>query len=151
MWKEFKEFAVKGNVVDMAVGIIIGTAFGAIAKSLVSDIIMPPLGLIISNVDFADIFWVLKSGNPAGPYASVAEAAKAGAVTMNVGVFVNLVINFLLVAFAVFLLVKGVNQLKREQAAPAAPPAPAMKDCPKCLLSIPAAATKCGHCTADLG
>lgn len=149
MWKEFKEFAVKGNVVDMAVGIIIGAAFGAIAKSLVSDIIMPPLGLLISNVDFADIFWVLKSGNPAAPYASVAEAAKAGAVTMNVGVFINLVINFVLVAFAVFLLVKGVNQLKREQAAPPAPPA--VKDCPKCLMSIPAAATKCGHCTADLG
>ncbi|MFH1059735.1 MAG: large-conductance mechanosensitive channel protein MscL [Pseudomonadota bacterium] len=147
IWNEFKEFAIKGNVVDMAVGIIIGTAFGAIAKSLVSDIIMPPLGLIISNVDFADLFWVLKAGNPAGPYASVAAAAKAGAVTMNVGVFINLVINFLLVAFAVFMLVKGVNRLKREQAAPPAPP---MKDCPKCLMSIPAAAAKCGHCTADL-
>lgn len=149
MWKEFKEFAVKGNVVDMAVGIIVGTAFGAIAKSLVSDIVMPPLGLLISNVDFADLFWVLKAGNPAGPYATLAEAAKAGAVTMNLGVFINLVINFLLVSFAVFLLVKGVNRLKREEVKPA--PAPTSKDCPFCLMSIPIKATKCGHCTADLG
>jgi len=149
MWKEFKEFAVKGNVVDMAVGIIIGTAFGAIAKSLVSDIIMPPLGLIISNVDFADLFWVLQAGNPAGPYPTLAEAAKAGAVTINVGVFINLVINFLLVSFAVFLLVKGVNRLKREEVKPE--PAPTMKDCPFCQMSIPIKATKCGHCTADLG
>ncbi len=147
MWKEFKEFAIKGNVVDMAVGIIVGTAFGAIAKSLVSDIVMPPLGLIISNVDFADLFWVLKAGNPAGPYATLAEAAKAGAVTMNLGVFINLVINFLLVSFAVFLLVKGVNRLKREEVKPAA----TSKDCPYCQMSIPIKATKCGHCTADLG
>ena len=148
MWKEFKEFAVKGNVVDMAVGIIIGTAFGAIAKSLVSDIIMPPLGLIISNVDFADLFWVLQAGNPAGPYATLAEAAKAGAVTMNLGVFINLVINFLLVSFAVFLLVKGVNRLKRQEIKPE--PAPTSKDCPYCQMSIPIKASKCGHCTADL-
>lgn len=148
MWKEFKEFAVKGNVVDMAVGIIVGTAFGAIAKSLVSDIVMPPLGLIISNVDFADLFWVLKAGNPAGPYATLAEAAKAGAVTMNLGVFINLVINFLLVSFAVFLLVKGVNRLKREEIKPE--PAPTSKDCPYCQMSIPIKASKCGHCTADL-
>lgn len=148
MWKEFKEFAVKGNVVDMAVGIIVGTAFGAIAKSLVSDIVMPPLGLIISNVDFADLFWVLKAGNPAGPYATLTEAAKAGAVTMNLGVFINLVINFLLVSFAVFLLVKGVNRLKRQDIKPE--PAPASKDCPYCQMSIPIKASKCGHCTADL-
>lgn len=148
MWKEFKEFAVKGNVVDMAVGIIVGTAFGAIAKSLVSDIVMPPLGLIISNVDFADLFWVLKAGNPADPYATLAEAAKAGAVTMNLGVFINLVINFLLVSFAVFLLVKGVNRLKREEIKPE--PAPTSKDCPYCQMSIPIKASKCGHCTADL-
>lgn len=148
MWKEFKEFAVKGNVVDMAVGIIVGTAFGAIAKSLVSDIVMPPLGLIISNVDFADLFWVLKAGNPAGPYATLAEAAKAGAVTMNLGVFINLVINFLLVSFAVFLLVKGVNRLKRQEIKPE--PAPTSKDCPYCQMSIPIKASKCGHCTADL-
>jgi large conductance mechanosensitive channel len=110
---------------------------------------MPPLGLIISNVDFADLFWVLKAGNPAGPYATLAEAAKAGAVTMNLGVFINLVINFLLVSFAVFLLVKGVNRLKREEVKPAS--APTSKDCPFCLMSIPIKATKCGHCTADLG
>ncbi len=148
MWKEFREFAVKGNVVDMAVGIIIGAAFGSIAKSLVSDIIMPPIGLLLGNVDFSAIFWVLKEGSPAGPYPTVAEAAKAGAVTMNVGLFLNLVVNFLIVSFAVFLLVKGVNRLKRQQEA--TPAAPTAKDCPYCLMSIPIKAVRCGHCAADL-
>ena len=148
MWKEFKEFAVKGNVVDMAVGIIIGAAFGSIAKSLVSDIIMPPIGLLLGNVDFSAIFLLLKEGSPAGPYTTVAEAAKAGAVTMNLGLFLNLVINFLLVSFAVFLLVKGINRLKRQQEAPAA--APQTRDCPYCLMSIPTKAVRCGHCASDL-
>ncbi len=143
MWKDFKEFAMRGNVVDMAVGIIIGAAFGAIVKSLVSDIIMPPLGLILSNADFSDFFLVLKQGSPAGPYASVALAAKAGAVTLNLGLFLNVVLNFLIVAFAVFLLVRAVSRLQKPKEAKT-------KDCPYCLMSIPVQAVKCGHCTAEL-
>ncbi|WP_411971123.1 large conductance mechanosensitive channel protein MscL [Halomonas rhizosphaerae] len=123
MFKEFKEFAVRGNVVDMAVGIIIGGAFGTIVQSLVNDVLMPPIGLLMGGVDFSDIFLVLKGE---GPYATLADATAAGAVTLNVGVFVNNVISFLIVAFAVFLLVKGVNRLRRQQAAtptePTAPP-----------------------------
>jgi|SRR5690554_1078411 len=123
MVKEFKEFAVKGNVVDMAVGIIIGGAFGTIVKSLVADIIMPPIGLLLGGVDFADLFVVLKGE---GTFATLAEAAEAGAVTINYGMFINNVISFLIVAFAVFMLVKSINRLKREEeAAPASAPAPA--------------------------
>lgn len=123
MVKEFKEFAVKGNVVDMAVGIIIGGAFGTIVKSLVADIIMPPIGLLLGGVDFADLFVVLKGE---GTFATLAEAAEAGAVTINYGMFINNVISFLIVAFAVFMLVKSINRLKREEeAAPAPAPAPA--------------------------
>lgn len=122
MLKEFKEFAVRGNVVDMAVGIIIGGAFGTIVTSLVNDVLMPPIGLLLGGVDFTDLFWVLKGE---GPYATLVEAAEAGAVTINLGVFINSVISFLIVAFAVFLLVKGINRLRREQEeAPAEPPAP---------------------------
>ncbi|MFH1035140.1 MAG: large-conductance mechanosensitive channel protein MscL [Pseudomonadota bacterium] len=146
MWKDFKEFAMRGNVVDMAVGIIIGAAFGAIVKSLVSDIIMPPLGMIISNADFSDLFVVLKQGAPVGPYASVALAAKAGAVTLNLGLFINVVINFFIVAFAVFMLVRGVNRLQKPKETPPAK----TKDCPYCLMAIPVKAVKCGHCTADI-
>ncbi|HLV18607.1 MAG TPA: large-conductance mechanosensitive channel protein MscL, partial [Pseudomonas sp.] len=113
MFKEFKEFAVRGNVVDMAVGIIIGGAFGTIVSSLVNDVLMPPIGLLMGGVDFSDIFLVLKGE---GSYATLADAAAAGAVTINVGVFVNNVISFLIVAFAVFLLVKGINRLRRQQA-----------------------------------
>ncbi|MBB3185627.1 large conductance mechanosensitive channel [Halomonas fontilapidosi] len=122
MFKEFKEFAVRGNVVDMAVGIIIGGAFGTIVKSLVNDVLMPPIGLLMGGVDFSDIFLVLKGE---GPYATLADATAAGAVTLNVGVFVNNVVSFLIVAFAVFLLVKGINRLRRQQtAAPTEPTAP---------------------------
>lgn len=122
MFKEFKEFAVRGNVVDMAVGIIIGGAFGTIVSSLVNDVLMPPIGLLMGGVDFSDIFLVLKGE---GPYATLADATAAGAVTINVGVFVNNVISFLIVAFAVFMLVKGINRLRRQQAeAPAEPAAP---------------------------
>lgn len=120
MVKEFKEFAVKGNVVDMAVGIIIGGAFGTIVKSLVSDVIMPPIGLMLGGVDFTDLFVVLKGE---GEFVTLADAAAAGAVTINYGVFINNVISFLIVAFAVFLLVKSINKLKRqEEAAPPPPP-----------------------------
>jgi large conductance mechanosensitive channel len=123
--KEFKEFAVKGNVLDMAVGIIIGAAFGTIVKSLVDDILMPPIGLLLGGVDFSDLFVTLRAGEVAGPYATLALAREAGAVTVNYGLFVNGLISFLIVAFAVFLVVKSFNKLRaREEAAPAAPPPP---------------------------
>lgn len=149
MLKEFKEFAVKGNVVDMAVGIIIGGAFGTIAKSLVADVIMPPIGLALGGVDFADMFVILKEGaKAAGPYATVAAAKEAGAVTLNWGVFINNVISFLLVAVSVFILVKGINAAKREEEE--APADPTEKDCPHCFTSIPIKATRCPNCTAQL-
>jgi large conductance mechanosensitive channel len=148
MFKEFKEFAMRGNVVDMAVGIIIGAAFGTIVKSLVSDVIMPPIGLVLGNVDFSNLFVVLKSGAAAGPYKALADAQSAGAVTLNYGIFVDNIISFLIVAFAVFLLVKGMNQLKRKEEAPA--PAPTTKECQYCLSSIPIKATRCPHCTSEL-
>ncbi|MEW6413276.1 MAG: large conductance mechanosensitive channel protein MscL [Candidatus Zixiibacteriota bacterium] len=150
MMKEFKEFAVKGNVVDMAVGIIIGAAFGTIVKSLVEDVIMPPIGLLLGNVDFSNLFIVLKQGAEiAAPYATIADAQAAGAVTLNYGMFVNTVISFLIVAFAVFMLVKSVNKLKRQQEAPPAP-SPTTKECPFCLSEIPIKARKCPHCTSEL-
>jgi large conductance mechanosensitive channel len=148
MLKEFKEFAVRGNVIDMAVGIILGTAFGAIVKSLVSDVIMPPIGLALGNVDFANLFFLLKAGDPAGPYASLADAQAAGAVTINYGFFVNTIISFIIIAFVVFLLVRYINRLKREEEAP--PPEPTTKDCPYCLSSIPIKATRCPQCTSEL-
>lgn len=126
MLKEFREFAVKGNVVDMAVGIIIGAAFGKIVDSLVKDVIMPPIGLLLGKVDFSNLFVVLKPGAQAGPYLSVEAAQKAGAVTFNYGMFINTIITFTIVAFAVFLLIRAINRLKREEerkpAEPAAPP-----------------------------
>jgi large conductance mechanosensitive channel len=149
MLKEFKEFAMRGNVVDMAVGIIIGAAFGTIVKSLVSDIIMPPIGLLLGNVDFTNFFAVLREGTAAGPYASLADAQKAGAVTINYGVFANTVISFVIVAFAVFLLIRSINRLKRQEEAP--PEEPTTKDCPYCLSPIPIKATRCPNCTSELG
>jgi len=130
MFKEFKEFAMRGNVVDMAVGIIIGAAFGTIVKSLVADVIMPPVGLALGGVDFENLFVVLKQGAEAmGPYASLADAKAAGAVTINYGVFFNNVLSFLIVAFAMFLVVKGMNSMKKkEEAAPAAPPKPSAQE-----------------------
>jgi large conductance mechanosensitive channel len=123
MLKEFKEFAMRGNVLDMAVGIIIGAAFGSIVTSLVNDLLMPPIGMLLGGADFSNLFFVLKEGTtPPGPYASVALAKAAGAVTLNIGVFLNAVISFLLVAFAVFLLVRGVNRIRREEPPPPAPP-----------------------------
>jgi large conductance mechanosensitive channel len=142
MLKEFKEFAMRGNVVDMAVGIIIGAAFGTIVKSLVADVIMPPIGLLLSNVDFSNLFIVLKQGATAGPYATIAEAQKAGAVTINYGMFANTVISFIIVAFAVFLLIRAINKLQREEEAP--PEEPTTKECPHCLSTIPIKATRTG-------
>lgn len=149
MLKEFKEFAMRGNVVDMAVGIIIGVAFGAIIKSLVADVLMPPIGLLMGGVDFSSLTLVLKEGLTPGPYPSLAEAQKAGAVSINYGQFINTVISFVIVAFSIFLVIKGMNRLKR---APETPPAqPTTKDCPFCLSSIPIKAVRCGHCTSELG
>jgi len=148
MLKEFKEFAMRGNVVDMAVGIIIGAAFGSIVSSLVNDIIMPPIGLILGNVDFSNLFLVLKEGAAAGPYPSVLQAKAAGAVTWSYGLFLNTIINFLIVAFAVFLLVRGVNRLRKEREVLLA--APTTKACPHCLSTIPLKAKKCAYCTSEL-
>jgi len=147
MLQEFKSFAMRGNVVDMAVGIIIGGAFGTIVKSLVSDVIMPPIGLLLGGVDFSDLFITLKDGSTAGPYATIASAQEAGAVTIGYGLFINSLISFLIVAFAVFLLIKSINKLqKQEQAAE-----PTTKECSFCCSSIPLKATRCPHCTSELG
>jgi large conductance mechanosensitive channel len=150
MFKEFKAFIMRGNVLDLAVGVIIGAAFGAIVKSFVDDILMPPIGLLLGNVDFANIFAVLKAGDPAGPYDTLAKAQAAGAVTMNFGLFINTLIAFLITAFAIFLVIKGANALQREKA-PAPPPAPTTKQCPFCYTDIPIPATRCPHCTSQLG
>jgi len=148
MLKEFREFAVRGNVIDMAVGIIIGGAFGTIVKSIVDDVIMPPIGLLLGNVDFSNLFVVLREGTTPGPYPSLAAAKAAAAVTLNYGLFVNTVISFLIVAFSVFLLIRAINQLKREQET--APPPPTSKECPFCCSTIALKATRCAHCTAAL-
>jgi large conductance mechanosensitive channel len=146
VFKEFKEFAMKGNVIDMAVGIIIGAAFGTIIKSLVDDVIMPPIGLLLGNVDFANLFLTVKEGKVAAPYATLAAAKAAGAVTVNIGVFINTIISFLIVAFSVFLVIKNVNRFQKQPP----PPDPTAKDCPFCLSSIPIKATRCPHCTSEL-
>ena len=147
MLKEFKAFAIKGNAVDLAVGIIIGGAFGTIVQSLVNDVIMPPIGLLLGNVDFKDLFWVLKDGVKAPPpYLTIAAAQDSGAVTLNYGRFINSVVAFLIVAFVVFLLVRAMNRLKPEEAAAA----PNTKDCPFCARSIPINATRCPECTSSL-
>ncbi len=148
MLQEFKKFAMRGNVLDMAVGIVIGAAFGAIVKSFVADVLMPPIGLLLGNVDFTNLFVVLKEGATAGPYPTLAAAREAGAVVMSVGVFINTIINFLIVAFAIFLLIRGVNRMQKEEEKPA--PAPTTRECPYCLSKIPIAATRCAHCTAEV-
>jgi len=142
MLKEFKEFAMRGNVLDMAVGIVIGAAFGGIVNSFVNDILMPPIGLLLGRVDFSNLFVNLK-----GHYPSVAAAKAAGAATLNYGIFLNTVINFIILAFAVFLLVRQVNRLFPK---PQPAPAPATKDCKFCFTSIPVQASRCPHCTSDL-
>ena len=149
LMKEFREFAVKGNVVDMAVGIIIGGAFGTIVKSLVDDVIMPPIGLVLGNVDFTNLFFVLKPGEAvAPPYETLAAAQEAGAVTINYGAFINNIVSFLIVAWAVFMLVKSINRLRRQEQV--VPQAQTDKPCPFCATSIPIAATRCPHCTSQL-
>jgi large conductance mechanosensitive channel len=144
MLKEFREFALRGNVVDLAVGIIIGAAFNQIVNSLVNDIIMPPIGLIVGQVDFANLFISLSGEH----YDSLAAAQDAGAATLNYGLFVNAVLNFVIVAFAVFMLVRGMNRLQRQEKE--APPEPTTKDCPYCYSAIPLKATRCPNCTSQL-
>ena len=146
MLKEFKEFALRGNMVDMAVGIIIGGAFGTIIKSLVDDIMMPPLGMVTGGIDFREQFLVLKPGATPGPYASLAAAKGAGATVLGYGSFITNSISFVILAFAVFMLVKGMNRLRTE--APAA--APPTRECPYCLTKIPVKATRCSACTATV-
>lgn len=147
-FQEFREFAVKGNVVDMAVGIIIGGAFTLIVQSLVADVMNPLIGLLVGGVDFSNLFLVLRQGAVAGPYATLGDAQAAGAVTLNVGLFINAVVSFTIVAFVVFLLVRTINRLKREEAV--APASPTEQPCPYCLMVVPIKATRCGHCTATL-
>lgn len=144
MLKEFKEFAMKGNVVDMAVGIIIGGAFGKIISSLVADVIMPPIGMLMGGVDFSTLFYNL-SGQA---YPSLAAAKEAGAPTINYGVFFQTILDFVIIAFAIFLLIRQMNKLTKKPEAPPGPPT--TKDCPQCLSTIPIKATKCAHCTSDV-
>jgi len=144
MLKEFKEFALKGNVIDMSVGIIIGASFGKIVSSFVGDILMPPLGLLLGRVDFSSLF-INISGKE---YASLHEAKAAGAATLNYGQFINNIIDFVLVAFALFMLIRWVNKLNRVKVAEAPPAAPTTKECPECLSAIPILARRCALCTA---
>jgi len=148
MLKEFRDFALRGNVVDLAVGIIIGAAFGKIVSSLVEDIIMPPLGVALGKVDFANLFISLTGRH----FDSVAQAKAAGAATLNYGIFINNIVNFVIVAFAVFLLIRWINHMTTKFAATKeqAPPSPETKDCPYCISSIPLKASRCPHCTSEL-
>ena len=144
MWKEFKEFALKGNAVDLAIGVIIGAAFGGIVTSLVNDVLMPPIGKVMGGVDFSNMFFVLGDGS----FPSLKAAKDAGAATINYGVFINLLINFLIVAFVLFMVVKAMNRMKREAPAPMSPPTE--KECPQCVMSVPIKAKRCPHCTSSI-
>jgi large conductance mechanosensitive channel len=147
MVKGFRDFISRGNVVDLAVGIIIGAAFGAIVKSFVDDVLMPPIGMLLGGVDFSNLFAVLKAGMPPGPYATVAEAKAAGAVTINYGLFFNTIVSFLIIALAVYLFVRVIERVKQQPA-----PGPATtKECGFCAMTIPVKAVRCPHCTAQLG
>lgn len=148
MWNDFKKFILRGNVLDLAVGVIIGAAFGALVQSFVKDILMPPIGLLLGKVDFKNLFLTLRQGSPAGPYSSLEAATAAGAVTINYGVFINTLISLILVGLAVFLLVRFVERLRRKEVAP--PPAPTEKQCRYCKTNIPIEAVRCPHCTSEL-
>lgn len=150
MREEFKKFIMRGSVVDMAVGIIIGAAFTSIVNSLVDDIIMPPIGLLLGSVDFSNMYILLQNGDPTGPYATLADAQAAGAVTMNIGLFVSNVLSFLIVAFVVFLLLRGYNQLSEELNGPEEPEVPTTKTCPYCMSEINIEASRCPNCTSEL-
>jgi large conductance mechanosensitive channel len=147
MLKEFKEFAIKGNAVDMAVGIIIGAAIGSIITSLVKDIIMPPISLLTGGLDWSNKFVVLRDAPGGGVFTSAADAAKAGAITWNYGAFVTLIVNFLIVAFCIFLLVRAINNLRKPKPGDADP---VSKECPFCSMTIPIKATRCPHCTSEM-
>jgi large conductance mechanosensitive channel len=148
MMKEFREFALRGSVVDLAVGVIIGAAFNAIVNSIVNDIIMPPIGLLLGNVDFTNLFVLLKDGEVPPPYTTLADAQAAGAVTINYGLFVNAIISFTIVTIVLFLIIRSVNQLKRKEEAP--PIEPNTKECPFCKSEIAIAAIRCPQCTSNL-
>ena len=148
MFKEFKEFAMRGNVIDLAVGVVIGAAFGAIVTSLVDDILMPVIGLLLGNADFSNLFMVLQEGSSPGPYDTLALAQEAGAVTLNYGLFINSIVSFLIITFAIFLLIRSINRLQREEEAP--PQEPTSKECAFCLSEIPIKATRCPNCTSQL-
>lgn len=148
MLEEFKKFALRGNVLDMAVGIIIGSAFSTIVNSLVNDVIMPPVGWLLGGMDFEDLYLLIKAGDPLGPYPSLADAQTAGAVTINYGRFINSIVSFLIVAFVMFLLIRSINRLRREKKEEA--PEPTTKECPHCHTEIPLKATRCPHCTSQL-
>lgn len=149
MFKEFRDFAMRGNVVDMAVGIVIGAAFGTIVKSLVADIIMPPVGLLLGDVDFANLFLVLKAGDPIGPYAALDAAKEAGAVSVNYGVFINNIVSFIIVAFALFMVIKGMNKMKKQEVEE--PTEATTKECIYCFSMIAIKASRCPHCTSEVG
>lgn len=150
MWTEFKKFIMRGNVIDLAVGIIIGTAFGAIVSSLVNDVIMPPVGVVLGNVDFRDLFVTLKDGAPSGPYANLEAAKGSGAVTLRYGLFINTIINFLIIAASVFLVIKLVNKVTEKLAPPPPPPAGVTRDCPFCRSPIHRLAIRCAFCTSEV-
>ncbi len=152
MWKDFKEFALRGNVVDLAIGIIIGSAFTTIVRSMVDDIIMPPIGMLLGNVDFSDFFVVLKPGESPGPYDTLAKAKEVGAVTINYGVFINNVLIFLIVAIVTFLIVRGMNRLylQAQKEGEQVEEAPTTKTCDYCKETIPLGAIRCPHCTSRL-
>jgi large conductance mechanosensitive channel len=144
MWKEFKNFVLKSNIVDLAIGIIIGVAFSAIVNSLVNDIIMPPIGLVLGKVDFSNLFVVLREGSTIGaPYLSLAAAKQAGAVTLNYGAFINTIITFLIIAVVLFFIIKAINSFKKKEAV-------ATKPCPYCFTTIDTKATRCPNCTSEL-
>jgi large conductance mechanosensitive channel len=147
MWQEFKAFVMRGNVMDLAVGVVIGAAFGAVVKSLVDDVIMPPIGILTGGVDFSDKFLLLKPGaEVAPPYATIAAAKDAGAVTLNYGLFINTIITFLIIALAIFMVVRAINRIYRQPA----PPTPDTRPCPYCTMTVSLSATRCPHCTSQL-
>ena len=146
MLKELKNFALRGNVIDVAIGIIIGIAFGAIVSSMVNDILMPPIGLLLGNADFSNLFAVLREGTAAGPYLSLDAAKEAGAVTLNYGIFINTIISFIVIAAVLFFVIKAINRLKKKEE----PKAPVTKECPFCYTAINIKATRCPNCTSEL-
>jgi large conductance mechanosensitive channel len=146
MLEEFKKFIMRGNVIDMSVGIVVGAAFGAIVSSFVQDVLMPPIGLLLGGFDFSNLFIMLKQGVTPGPYLSLAQAQEAGAVTLNYGVFLNTVISFLIIALAIFLVIRQINRFKKEEEATP----PSTKECPFCFTVIPVKAKRCPNCTSQL-